>query len=103
MASNTAQVLSHIPNSGIVQLPGRKFPGVVIQGDTLSGFFDGARSLLTAFKKTHDEERYYEMLIFAEQLRGQLLHYEETLGKQSIGLPYSTSISERLVRDDYGA
>jgi hypothetical protein len=101
MESDTAQILSHIPNSGIVQLPGRKFPGIVIQGDTLSGIFDGARYLLAEFKKARDEERYYESLMLAEQLQGQLLHYEETLVKQQIGLPYTISVSERLVKDEY--
>ena len=103
MASDTAQILSHSPNSGIVQLPGRKFPGVVIQGDTLSGMFDGARYLLAEFKRARDEERYYETLIFAEQLQGQLLHYEETLAKHKISLPYTISVSERLVKDEYAA
>ena len=30
-----AEILSHIPNSGIVHLPGRRFPGIVLQGDTV--------------------------------------------------------------------
>lgn len=103
MAFETAQILSHIPNSGIVQLPGRKFPGIVIQGDTLSNMFDGACYLLAEFKKARDEERYFETLMFAEQLQGQLLHYEQTLAKHSMGLPYTISVSERLVKDDYTA
>jgi hypothetical protein len=44
MSSDAAQVLSHVPNNVIVQLSGRRFPGIVIQGDTLSNMFDGARS-----------------------------------------------------------
>ena len=103
MASETAQILSHIPNSGIVQLPGRRFPGIVIQGDTLSNMFDGARYLLAEFKRARDEERYFETLMFAEQLQGQLLHYEETLAKHAMSLPYTVSVRERLVRDDYAA
>jgi hypothetical protein len=103
MASETAQNLSQIPNSGIVQLPGRRFPGIVIQGDTLSNMFDGARYLLAEFKRARDEERYFETLMFAEQLQGQLLHYEETLAKHAMNLPYAVSVRERLVRNDYAA
>ena|ERR1700722_15824183 len=103
MAAETAEILSHISNSGIVQLPGRRFPGIVIQGDTLSGMFDGARYLLNEFKRSHDEERFYETLMFAQQLQGQLLHYETTLEKHGISLPYSVSIRQRLVADDYAA
>jgi len=103
MSSDAAQVLSHIPNSAIVQLSGRRFPDIVIQGDTLSNIFEGARYLLGEFKRLRDEERYFETLMFAEQLQGQLLHYEETLERMGMQLPYSGSIKSRLVADDYDA
>jgi hypothetical protein len=88
-----AQILSHIPNSGIVQLPGRRFPGVVIQGDTLSNLFDGARYLLAQFRTLRDEERYYEcsLMLAVAATGGRLQHYEQTLA-QAAGnpsLPYS--------------
>ena len=103
MASNTAQILSHIPNSGIVQLPGRRFPGIVMQGDTLSNVFDSASFLLAEFKRLRDEERYYETLMFTEQLQAQLVHYEETLRAQGMQLPYTVSVTERKVTDDFDA
>ena len=101
MPPDTAQILSHIPNSGIVQLPGRRFPGIVMQGDTLWSIFDHARFLLGEFRRLRDEERYYEILMFAEQLQAQLLHYEETLESHGMELPYEGSVRQRLVSDDY--
>jgi len=101
MPTETANILSHVPNSGVVQMPGRRFPGIVMQGDTLSNMFDSVRFLLAEFKARRDEERYFETLMFAEQLQGQLLHYEQTLSERGIGLPYTVSIRERLVADDY--
>ena len=103
MSSDVPQLLSHIPNSGVVQLPGRRFPGIVMQGDTLSNVFEGAKFLLSEFKRLRDEERYFETLSFVEQLQGQLLHYEETLAKHDMPLPYSVSVKQRLVRDDFDA
>ena len=103
MASDTAQILSQISNSGIVQLPGRRFPGIVMQGDTLSNLFDSARFLLAEFKRLRDEERYYETLMFTEQLQAQLDHYEETLHAQGMQLPYTVSVRERSVSDDFDA
>jgi hypothetical protein len=103
MPSDTAQILSHIPNSGIVQLPGRQFPGMVMQGDTLSNLFDSAKLLLAEFKRLRDEERYYETLMFAEQLQAQLVHYEETLQAQGMQLPYAVSVRERTITDDFDA
>jgi len=103
MSSDTAQVLSHIPNSAVVQLPGRRFPGIVMQGDTLSNIFESARYLLGEFKRLRDEERYFEVLMLAERLQGQLLHYEETLERLGMQLPYTDSVKLRLVADDYDA
>lgn len=101
MSSDAVLVLSHVPNSAIVQLSGRRFPGIVIQGDTLSNMFEGAKYLLGEFKRLRDEERFFETLMFAEQLQDQLLHYEETLGRMDMQLPYSSSVKTRLVTDDY--
>ena len=103
MSSETAQILSHFPNSGIVQLPGRRFPGIVMQGDTLSGVFDTAKFFLAEFKRLRDEDRYFEVLSFARQLQDQLLHYEDTLEHRGMQLPYTVSIKRRLVADDYDA
>src|SRR5262245_50549089 len=101
MPSDTANILSHVPNSGVVQMPGRRFPGIVIQGDTLSSLFDSVRSLLAEFKTRRDRERYFGTLSFAEQLQDQLLHYEQILSERGIGLPYTLSIRKRLIADDY--
>jgi hypothetical protein len=101
MPTETANILSQVSNSGVVQMPGRRFPGIVMQGDTLSNVFDSVRFLLAEFRSRRDEERYFETLMFAEQLQGQLLHYEQTLSERGMGLPYTVSIRERLVSDDY--
>jgi hypothetical protein len=101
MPTETANILSQVSNSGVVQMPGRRFPGIVMQGDTLSNVFDSVRFLLAEFKARRDEERFFETLMFAEQLQGQLLQYEQTLSDRGMGLPYTVSIRERLVSDDY--
>jgi hypothetical protein len=72
-----------------------------MQGDTLSNVFESAKFLLAEFKRARDEERYYETLMFVEQLQDQLLHYEDTLAKQGMELPYVNSIKGRLVQDDF--
>jgi len=92
-----------VVSNGIVQIEGRRFPGIVIQGDTLSNLFEGARFLLAQFKRTRDEERYYEALMLAENLQGYLVHYEMTLAQHGFELPYTVSIQKRLVSDDFGA
>lgn len=101
MTEEAARILSHVPNSGIVQMPGRRFPGIVMQGDTLSSVFDAVVFALKDAKVRRDEDAYYELLMFAETLQGQLQHYEQTLSAISMPLPYACSINERLVSDTY--
>ncbi|MBF2028627.1 MAG: hypothetical protein IGS48_17990 [Oscillatoriales cyanobacterium C42_A2020_001] len=72
----TARILSQTSNSGIVQMPGRKFPGIVIQGNSLFNLLEQVRYCLQQAKQHQDEEAYYEILMLAEMLQGQLLNYE---------------------------
>ena len=101
MSEDTPKLLSHIPNSGIVHLPGRKFPGIVMQGDSLFSLLQGLRYLLEKYKEGKDEENYYEILMIAETLHAQLLHYEETLSKHGMSLPYSGTVKDFEIKNDY--
>ena len=103
MDTNVAPILSHISNSGIVQMPGRAFPGIVMQGDSLSSVFDAVVRCMHEAKKRRDEETYFDLIDFAAMLQGQLLHYEETLSSVGMKLPYAESIRNRLVEEDYDA
>lgn len=51
MPQDTTQILSHVANSGIVQLPGRRFPEVTLQRDSLSIMFDHAATCVQEFKR----------------------------------------------------
>ena len=42
-----------------------------MSSDTAQVFFDSARYLLGELKRLRDEERYFEVLMFAEQLQAQ--------------------------------
>ncbi|NJL41974.1 MAG: hypothetical protein HC879_22805 [Leptolyngbyaceae cyanobacterium SL_5_9] len=99
----TAKILLHSSNSGVVQMPGRKFPEIAIQGDSLSNLFDQVRYCLQQAKQHQDEEAYYEILMLAEMLQGQLLNYESALIELGMERPYSPSIQERLIQDDFSS
>ena len=101
MTSETAEILSHVPNSGIVQMPGRTFPGIVIQGDTLFSLIQGLRMMTREFKQAKNEEGYYEALGMAEILQGHLQHYEDVLVSRGSILPYSGSVSANPIVDDF--
>ncbi|MDX2227994.1 MAG: hypothetical protein NW220_00045 [Leptolyngbyaceae cyanobacterium bins.349] len=82
-------------------MPGREFPGIVVQGDPLSNLFDQICYSLQDAKQRQNQEAYYGFLLFAEMIQKQLLHYEETLDELKIQRPYFLSIRQRLVKDDY--
>jgi len=101
MTDLSAPILAEVPNSGIVQLPGRRFPGVVVQGDSLSSMFDELASALRHAKHRGDEEGYYATLKVASRLQDLLAAYENTLSAIGSSLPYSSPIKTRQVHDDF--
>jgi hypothetical protein len=101
MASLSAPILAEVPNSGIVQIPGRRFPGVVVQGDSLSAMFDDLASALLSAKTRGDEDAFYAIFIVASRFQDMLIAYEAALKATGAELPYSTPITSRLVRDDF--
>ena len=88
MERKELEVFSKATNTAIIRAPGRKFPGVLIQGDALSNFFSDAMVLVEALSDSKDEELFFTALSMAERLEGHLLHYEQVLGEQGIQLPY---------------
>jgi hypothetical protein len=101
MTDLSAPILAEVPNSGIVQLPGRRFPGVVVQGDSLSSMFDELASALRHAKHRRDEKGYYATFAVASRLQELLAAYENTLGAIGSSLPYSAAIKTRQVHDDF--
>ena len=78
-------------NAWVVRTPGRKFPALVIQGDSFSTFFVTAQSIVDRVRASNCEDA--ELLGEAEELRdllwAHLRHYEETLRNNGFDLPYS--------------
>ena len=103
MATEVAQILLPVPNSGIVQMPDRRLPGIVIQGDSLSQLFDDLVCGLRQAKQHRDEEAYYSLLMCAQRMQDLLTAYEEALKQSGLDLPYMVSIKTRLVADDFAA
>ena len=83
-------MFSDAVNRPVLRVPGRRFPGVVIQGDTLSGLVTNAEALLRVLTEANlpaadDAEE------LSTKLNGLLEHYAETLTENGIPLPYVMS------------
>lgn len=98
----SALILSHVSNSAIVHLPGRKFPAVAIQGDSLSIMLSQAKFFAKTFLKEKNEELYFEALDLALKLQAHLMRYEDLLEKKGMKIPYANSVKENLIADEWG-
>ena len=84
----------HISNSVIVHMPGRRFPAVAIQGDTLSTMLSAAKYFMDKSREYGDEDMYYEALELAERLQGHLAQYETVLEKEGFEKPYNMAVKD---------
>jgi hypothetical protein len=88
METKELDVYSEAGNSSIVRMPSRRFPGVVIQGDSLASLFAEAMTLVEKLESSDDEETFLTALEMAERLEGHILHYEATLQSHGMAMPY---------------
>lgn len=83
-----ADLLSPPINYAVVQLPERKFPGVVVQGDTLHILQKQAVQMGQLLSAMDLAELAIEIEDLKEQLSDALAHFERVCGDRGIALPY---------------
>ena len=100
------EVYSQDSNHAIIRPPGRRFPGAVVQGDSLYILCEEAQYISQRLKELAitDEELLYAAQDHQEKLLDRLLHYQAVLAAHGIDLPYASpaSLSDlvTLVPDD---
>jgi hypothetical protein len=86
MRIEQVETYSDASNAAILRHPGRRFPGVLIQGDTL-------RTLLIQVQEVHqaggalDDDSRDGLRELVERLQALLHHYNETLTAHGLDLP----------------
>jgi hypothetical protein len=89
MEEMTLEVYSTTTNCAVVRPPGRRFPGVVIQGDTLSILCADANEVAVALQRNNiDENARAAMQMVLDGLVGSLLHHQAVLQQHGLELPY---------------
>jgi hypothetical protein len=86
--SESAELLSRAMNYAVVQLPGRKFPGVVVQGDSLRSLVGRLHALRLLAESHDDEELSIGLADVHDILLQASLHYERVCQERGIALPY---------------
>jgi len=84
------EVFSNATNHWIIRTPGRAFPAMVIQGDSLSILVRGAEKLLHGVRavSSPDSELVDQAEMLCELLQERLKDYEAVLHQHGIELPY---------------
>jgi hypothetical protein len=84
------EVYSQSINRGIVKMPSQNFPGLLLQGEMLSTLLGLARLTYEKSEKTSDTELIDTARELRDNLQNLVSHYETTLRKHNVPLPYST-------------
>jgi hypothetical protein len=88
MEAKEIEVFSEISNYAIVRMPGRNFPGCVIQGDSLSILLNNAERVYSLAMETGNEELIGEAEELKDAIEERLDLYESVLRAHGIDLPY---------------
>jgi predicted RNase H-like HicB family nuclease len=83
------EVFSEECNYGIVRMPGRHFPGCVLQGDSLSILLRCAERAYAIALATKNSDLIDEIESLKESLKDRLQHYEQVLEAHGMDLPYA--------------
>ncbi len=90
-SSLPVEIFAQGVNGWIIRTPGRRFPALVIQGDSFHSLFALAQSLLDRARLSDSPDS--ELVEEAEELRdalwSRLSAYEETLAMHELERPYN--------------
>jgi uncharacterized protein DUF6959 len=84
------EVYSQSIDRGVVRMQSQNFPGLVLQGETLASLLKLAKTTYEKSQSTTDVELIDTSRELLESIQKLVSHYEATLGKHNIPLPYST-------------
>ena len=83
------ELLSEAANNAVLRLPGRAYPGIVVQGDSLK-ILCGLAEELHALAQDNQCEAIADLAHeIKELLTGRLAHYEAALDAHHVTLPYA--------------
>jgi predicted RNase H-like HicB family nuclease len=88
---DTAILLTRAHNYAVVQLPERRFPGVVVQGDTLNALVKRLDAMQTLLAEGSSRELGFEIAEMRRELAEVIASYEMVCRNHSIELPYRSA------------
>jgi hypothetical protein len=84
------EVYSQSINRAVVKMPSQSFPGLLLQGETLASLLKLAKTVQEKLQNTSDRELVDSSGELVETIQKLVYHFESTLNRNNIPLPYST-------------
>lgn len=89
MRTDKVEIYSDATNAAVMKHPGRRFPGVLVQGDSLHTLCVAADAACKASRGKITEDEYAELNGLRNHLQELLIHYKNVLSEHQIPLPFS--------------
>ena len=84
------EVYSQSIDRAIIKMPSQSFPGLLLQGETLSSLLKLAKTTNEKSQLTTDAELIETSGELLESIQKLVSHFESTLNRHNHPLPYST-------------
>ncbi len=89
MRTEAVEIYSDATNAAVMRHPGRQFPGVLIQGDTLHNLYRSIAEVAAAAHQSLDDELVAELEDVREHLSALMLHYRRVMAEHQLPLPFN--------------
>jgi hypothetical protein len=89
MRTDNVEIYSDAANAAVMKHPGRHFPGVLVQGDTLHTLCVAADAACEASRGRIGEDAYTELNNLRDHLWELLTHYKQVLSEHRMPLPFN--------------
>jgi hypothetical protein len=100
MRSEPVEIYSDMTNAAVMRHPGRRFPGILVQGDTLWTMCSRADWVCQSARALLDDQAYGELNELRNHLWSLMTHYKSVLLENGLPLPFSEDPPVRPVRSD---
>lgn len=89
MKKEMVDILSDATNQPVMRHPGRNYPGVLVQGDTLHSYCRTLDEVCRELRENNVELAFDEINELRNALWDKLNHYKYVLGEHDIELPFN--------------
>lgn len=89
MRTMSVEIYSDATNAAVMRHPDRKFPGMLIQGDSLDNMYQMALGALSGAEP--DSDHWHDLKELVDQLEPRVKLYAKVLKEHGLELPFPES------------